>query len=177
MKKIYSVLVVSIALLSFQSHAQISVGLGGGILKSTEDNAEALFGGELYAKYDLSENMRAGVSLGYYQDSEDFLTTKIVSSLVPVSLLGEYRFLEEKFRPYAGLHVGIFHAGVKIGSTKTTETYFSASPVVGIDYRLMGNFNLNLNFKYGFSFYKNEITDEIENFSSISPNIGIFYTL
>jgi outer membrane protein W len=175
MKKIYSILVVCLSIVSFSSMAQMSVGLGGGLLKSTEENAEGLFGGEVNFKYDVTDQIRAGVNLGFYQKTEELLGLKYGSSTAPISVLGEYSFLEGKFRPYLGLHLGAMRIGAKVGNSKTSETYFSLAPVVGADYQVTDNIGVNFNFKYGFAFYKNEILDEVENFSTTSPNIGVFY--
>ena len=153
----------------------MSAGVDLGILKSTEDNAEALFGGELYFKYDVTETIRAGVNLGYYQTSDDFGTIKTTSSLMPISVLGEYLFLEDKFRPYVGLHVGLLRAGFKAGNSSTSDSYFSLAPVAGIEYGITDALGINANFKYGFAFYENGLTGETENYSTVSPNVGVFY--
>lgn len=175
MKKIYSALVVSIALLSFKSHAQISVGVGGGIISGSEKIFGYFWGAELYGKYDLNENLRTGVSLGFYRDSDKFDSFKSVRDAIPISVVGEYRFLENKFRPYAGAHLGLVRSVVRTDYPPTQEMFVSFSPVAGIDYRLLGSFNLNLNIKYSFCFYRNEVSGTLENFSTVSPNIGIFY--
>lgn len=175
MKKIYSVVLVCLSLVSFNSIAQMSIGLDGGLLKSTEDNAESLLGGELTFKYDVTDVFRVGANLGYYQTSDEVLSIKFTSSLVPVSISGEYLFLEEKFRPYAGLHLGLLKVGAKVGDSKTSDSYFSLAPVIGVDYEVSDQLGINFNFKYGFAFYKNDFTDEMESFSTISPNIGVYY--
>ncbi len=177
MKRVYSILIVCLSLVSLNSTAQISVGINGGLIKSTEDNAESLFGGELSLKYDVSDQVRAGLNLGFYQKTDELVGVKYGSSLLPISISGEYLFLEDKFRPYGGLHIGVMRAGVKIGNSKSSESYFSLAPVVGVDYQVTDNIGVNFNFKYGFAFYKNDFTDELENFSTISPNIGLFYKL
>ncbi|MCJ8290582.1 MAG: outer membrane beta-barrel protein [Crocinitomicaceae bacterium] len=177
MKKIYSVALVCLSLISFNSMAQMSIGLGGGLLKSTEDNAESLLGGELTFKYGVTDEIRVGANLGYYQTSEEILSTKFTSSLVPISVSGEYMFLEDKFRPYVGLHLGLLKAGFKVGDSKASDSYFSLAPVIGVDYEVSDQLGINFNFKYGFAFYKNDFTDEMESFSTISPNIGVYYKL
>ena len=40
------------------------------MLKSTEENTEGILGGELNFKYDVNDNIRAGVNLGFYQKTE-----------------------------------------------------------------------------------------------------------
>lgn len=179
MKKIYSVVIVCLSLVSFNSMAQISLGAGLGLLKSTEDNSESLFGGELYFKYDLTDAFRAGVNLGYYQTSDKIAGTKFTSSLVPVSVSGEYLFLDDKFRPYVGVHLGVLRAGFKAGnsSNSNSTSYFSLAPVAGAEYTISDQLGINVNIKYGFAFYKNDFTGDIENFSTFSPNIGVFYKL
>lgn len=176
MKKVYSILMVVGALLSFQSMAQVSVGLNLGINKSTQDNAEALLGGELNLKYDFTDNVRGGANLGFYQKSEEALGIKVTSSAVPFSVFGEYMFLEDNFRPYAGIHLGAFRAGGKVGNSSISETYFSLTPTVGADYMVSDQLGINFNIKYGVVFYKN-ISDETDNFSTISPNVGVFFKL
>lgn len=83
LKQLKLALIVSLSVISFNSVAQMSPGVDLGILKST-DKAEALFEGELYFKYDLTESIRAGVNIGYYQTSDEFGTIKIISSLKPI---------------------------------------------------------------------------------------------
>lgn len=175
MKKVYTILCLSIALFSIQATAQVSGGLGGGLLRSTEDNAESMLGFELYVKYDVTDAFRAGINFGYYQKTDEVFGVTFRSSLVPISITGEYVFLENNFRPYVGLQLGVLQAGFKSGNTKTSDSYFAFAPVVGADYHINDQIGLNFNFKYGFAFYKNDLTDELDNFKTISPNIGIFY--
>lgn len=177
MKKIQSFILIGMSILSFQGLAQLSIGAGVGLLKTTEENSEAHFGGELALKYDLSDAFRIGVNLGFYQDAQEVFGTKFKSSLAPISVLGEYQFLDGKFKPYAGLHLGLMRAGYKVGNSSDSESYFSIAPVLGAGYEVTDNIGINLNFKYAISFYKNDFTDEIDNFSSISPNLGVFYRL
>lgn len=177
MRKMYSILVLTATMISFQSLSQFSVGLGVGVLKSTEDNSDVLFGGELAGKYDFSESFRVGLNLGWYQTTEEFFGTKFKSSLAPISISGEYLFLEEKFRPYVGVHLGLLRVGFKSGNSSNSDSYFSLAPVAGIEYQVSDNIGINANFKYGFAFYKNDFTDEIDNYSTISPNLGITYHL
>lgn len=177
MKNAYSVLIVCLSLISFSSMSQISVGINGGIVKSTEENSESLLGGELVVKYDVREQIRAGVNLGFYQKSDEVFGVKYATNFMPISISGEYLFLESDFRPYVGLHIGGLRSGVKVGNSSSSEFYFALSPVVGADYQINENIGINLNFKYGFAFYNNDLTDELDNFSTISPNIGVFYKL
>jgi outer membrane protein W len=182
MKKWSVGLIIGLATISFPSTAQMSFGAGLGIIRPTTNGAKAYFGGELTAKYDITEQFRAGVNLGYYQRSDKSGTVKVSSSLAPVSVSGEYLFVEEtkSFRPYAGLHLGLLRDGYKVsngGTNKLTNSFFSLAPVLGFDYGLGGNVGLNFNFKYGVSFYRNTFTNKTESFSMISPNIGITYRL
>lgn len=177
MKKVYSILVVALVLLSFQSVAQIAVGVNLGINKSTEENSEALFGGELNVKYDFTDNVRGGANLGFYQKSDEVFGVKFRSSLVPFSVFGEYLFLEDGFRPYVGLHLGALRAGFKSGNTNSSQSYFSLTPTVGADYMVTDQIGINANIKFGVAFYKNDFTDELDNFSTFSPNVGVFFKL
>lgn len=175
MKKIYLMIVLALSVGAFQSTAQVSAGVGLGILKSTEDNSNAEFGGEIYVKYELTDNFRAGVNLAFYQRTEEFFGSKIRYSSAPISVSGEYSFLDDKFRPYLGMHLGLFRSGIKSGNTSASNSYFSLAPVLGIDYELTDNVGLNVNFKYGFVFFNNDFTGKTDNFSTISPNIGVTY--
>ncbi len=175
MKKVYSILVVATVLLSFQSMAQVAVGVNLGINKSTEDNAEALFGGELNLKYDFTDNVRGGANLGLYQKSDESFGVKYRWSLVPFSVFGEYVFLSDAFRPYVGLHLGALKAGSKFGNTSTSQTYFSLTPTAGADYMVTDQFGINANIKFGVAFYRNTISDDLESFSTFSPNVGVLY--
>ncbi|NVK66406.1 MAG: porin family protein [Flavobacteriales bacterium] len=174
MKKIYSILVVAIMLLSFQSMAQVAAGINLGINKSTQDNSEALFGGELNFKYSFSDNVRAGANLGFYQKSDKASGITVSSNVLPFSVFGEYLFLEDDFKPYAGIHLGALQTTSKLGNFSASETYFSLTPTVGADYMVSDQLGINFNIKYGVAFYKN-IVDETESFSTISPNLGVFF--
>ena len=44
MKNLRNAILIGLTIFSFNSSAQMSLGVGGGILKSTEDNSEAVFG-------------------------------------------------------------------------------------------------------------------------------------
>jgi outer membrane protein W len=177
MKQVYKVLAVAALFISFQSSAQLAVGLNGGLMKSTEDGSEAHFGGEFTFEKKITTNIQAGVNVGFYQNSEEVLGVKFKSNLMPFSVFGEYLFLDGSFRPYVGLHLGALRAVAKADNTSSSNTYFSLTPAVGADYMVADQVGINVNFKYGVAFYKNDFTDELDNFSTFSPNIGVFYVL
>lgn len=165
-------------LFTLNASAQMSVGLGGGLLSSTEEGAEANFGGEFYGKFELTNAFRIGANIGFYQKSYDILGTKLRTNFLPISALAEYVFMEDKIRPYAGLHIGVTSVGASIsGGESSSEAYFSTAPVAGLDLGLTDELSLNINVKYGFVFYDNELTEGNDNFQYFSPNIGVSYKL
>ena len=162
MKKVYKSLVLAALLISFQSSAQLAVGLNLGLLKSTEENSESHFGGEFIFEKKITTNIQAGVNVGFYQSSEEVLGIKFKSNLMPFSAFGEYLFLEGDFRPYVGLHLGALRATAKADNTSSSNTYFSLAPTVGADYMVADQIGINVNIKYGFAFFNNDITDELD---------------
>jgi outer membrane protein W len=166
---------VAVTLFAFQSAAQMGAGLNLGIIKPTDGNSEALFGGELNFKYTISENLRAGVNLGFYQKSNTAAGIKSSNSAIPFSVFGEYIFLDSDFKPYAGLHLGGLRTGGKSGNLSYNTSYFALTPTVGADYMVTDQLGVNFNIKYGVNFFRNAFTDELDNFSTISPNIGVFF--
>ena len=77
---------------------------------------ESSLGGELSAKYLLTDAFRVGINLGYYRLNEhNFIVQngkgniKVVSNSIPVSVSvsGEFLFLNNKFRSYIGAHISL----------------------------------------------------------------------
>ena len=156
--------------------AQTQVGLDGGILKSTQENARLFYGAEVMVKREVSEAVRGNVNLGIYQYTNVVVGSKVRSYAVPVSVGLDYSFLSNDVRPYLGVNAGLMIRTVNqlFGSASTFNP--SISPVAGVDYQLNDHFGLNLNFKYSFVFYRDESTPAPDFISWMNPNAGVFYT-
>ena len=180
MKKLFFT-TLSALLLSFTGNAQISATLNAGTLFLSDTDGEAFIGFNFEGKYDLNQNMRAGLALGLYNYSEDFDEggddLSVGLNIIPISASFEYKILTDNFRPYAGINVGLNRssASVKVLGDKVTvsDNFFSFAPVVGAEYMISDNFGINLNAKYHYIF----VEDNADNGTAIAVNLGVVLAL
>lgn len=175
MKSRITLLALIFAFLSNEATSQTQVGLGLGILKSSQQGTVSFLGGELYAKRNISDAIRMEVNFGFYTYSETTSGQKNRVSGLPISIGGEYLFLKDKFRPHLGISGGLMGALVSNSFGSGSDFRPFLSPKVGVDYHLSDNIGINANFKYNFVFYRDESTSGPDFVSTISPNIGVFY--
>lgn len=176
MKRYYFCLIGMLLLVPIGSYSQTQLGLSFGVLSSIQENARVHYGGEVYAKLEGTENFRVGVSLGAYQSVvTTIIGEKVHFIILPIGANAEYVFLKEKFRPIIGISAGL--QGNMTSTENGTGTFFQPfiAPVAGAEYRINENIGININVKYSFVFNRDESTPEIDFYSLISPNIGVFY--
>ncbi len=178
MKKLFTICCLATLLFSGNAYSQISIGAGVGILNQIIEDVEtdAHFGGEIYAKFEVSDAFRVGASLGFYNKTTDVFGFKVSTKFIPVSVSGEYLFLDGNLRPYVGVHLGTMLVASRVDSEEDSEGYFNVSPVAGIEFNINDNLGLNLNVKYGVTFLENGF-GENDTFTTLSPNVGFFYRL
>ncbi len=130
------------------AHAQVSVGANFGMYKTAVENADPVYGFNIAGKYNFTDNLRAGINLGYYFKTTEILGTKITSYTMPVAAGVEYVFLSSDFSPFAGLDVGLYNYGARSKNSSSSKSYFGVAPIVGVEYKLADNLLLTGNFKY-----------------------------
>ena len=173
MKKLFFTTLTAL-LFTFTGNAQISATLNGGTLFLSDLDDEVFIGFNLEGKYDINENMRAGLAFGLYNYSDGDDDIKVGVNIIPISASFEYKILSDAFRPYAGINVGLNRtsAVIKFGgeSERDGENYFSFAPVVGAEYMISNNFGINLNAKYHYILSGD---DNIDNATAIAVNFGV----
>lgn len=178
MKKINTI-VCAVLLLAGTQHAsaQISMGLNAGMLTTTGNNPNNVNypGFTIYGKYGINENIRAGISISTFSKKTSYAggpftpAYTITSRISPITLTGEYLFLTDAFRPYAGLNMGLYTNRVNVNpGNNSSETGFGIAPVIGADYKFNENLFINLNFRYHLVF-------EDPTSKLFSSEIGIGY--
>ncbi|MFA9213413.1 MAG: outer membrane beta-barrel protein [Candidatus Methylacidiphilales bacterium] len=197
----------------FTSNAQISIGLTGGfgtgmdLAKPLGGSGDKLasengFGGGITGRYWLNDNMAVGLNVSYFSFNSKNVPSGVTSSysVLPISLAFDYYFMDEGFKPFAGLE-----AGYMIGSwiAKYNANYdgngnpafdmsyknngLFVAPVVGVAYGINDNFDILLNAKYvlGLNGGKQDLTYSIsglpamqidsEASSFVNVNLGVSY--
>lgn len=181
MKKITITLIACLMVcFSFNSNAQNYLGAGVGIFSFTEGDADPYFGPEFGFKFELNESLRAGVSLGYFFDSEKVElgdeSFRATAFAMPILANVDYFLMDGDFKPYAGANIGTYIFGFRYDGDSESEGYFGFAPAVGFEYELSEGLFLNSNFKYNVFFYENW-QGETDNQGAISFNIGVIYQL
>jgi hypothetical protein len=204
----------------FTSNAQISIGVTGGfgtamdlvkpINRFTRNLAsENGFSVGITGRYWLNKKMSTGINISYFSfDVKKFWGVNIPNSVTssysvtPISLAFDYYFMDEGFKPFAGLEVGYMMCS---WSTKfdanaegTGEPAFKTSmknnglflaPVIGAAYGVNDKFDIILNTKYLFGINggkqewiisKDFSPDESEQIDAIASsfvnvNLGVSY--
>lgn len=137
---------------------------------------DAQFGIEIYCKFKVSEAFLVGVNLGFYNKTYNGFGFKVSTRFIPVSVSGEYLFLDGNLRPYIGVHLGTMLLASKFDGEGGSNGYFNVAPVAGVEFNVNDNVDLNLNVKYGITFYEDGL-GENDTFATLSPNVGFFYRL
>lgn len=160
-----------------QASAQISLGLNAGMLSTTGNSPNNVNypGFTISGKYGINDNIRAGLSISTFSKKTTYVAGPftpgytVTSRISPITLTGEYLFLTDAFRPYAGLNIGLYTNRVNVNpGSNSSETGVGIAPVIGADYKFNENLFVNLNIRYHLVF---------ENPTSklFSSEIGIGY--
>ncbi len=170
MKKIKFLIVGIIMILGVQNvQSQISIGADFSGLRPMQDDAEFMFGGVVYGRYGITDNIQLGINIGFYQKSYGSIFGQTIKgSVMPITLSGEYLFMTDNVRPYAGVDLGLYNFMAKFGSESNSEIKFGLAPVAGLQFGINDNIYLNANTKYHLI-----LDPDIDNFWSF--NIGVGY--
>jgi hypothetical protein len=195
----------------FSSNAQISIGVTGGfgtamdLATSTGGDklaSENGFGGGISGRYWLNNNMAAGINISYFSFGIKDVPSGINSSysVKPISLAFDYYFMDEGFKPFAGIEAGYiigswiakYEANIGgSGDPAFDMTYKNnglfVAPVVGTAYGINDNFDILLSAKYmlGLNGGKQDLKYSIsgppsmqidtEASSFVNVNLGVSY--
>lgn len=179
MKKINMLVCAFLLLAGTQkANAQMTVGINGGILSTTGNSPNNVNypGFTIYGKYGINDNFRAGLSISTFSKKTDYTgpfspAFSVINRITPITLTGEYLFLTNAFRPYAGLNLGLYANRVNFNpGNSSSETGFGVAPVIGLDYKFNENLLINLNIRYHLVF--DDPTSKL-----FSGEIGIGYQL
>lgn len=139
-----------------QEYKKFKVGTGLFYSASMDDAFSSGIGLYVEPKYNITDNIAAGVYYGLaFTGSVDAETGDVSAATVtPILLTGEYYFNTKKVRPYAGIGLGFYNrAAIEItGETILTEengvaeggaSNFGFAPKAGV---LLGHFDLSLTY-------------------------------
>jgi len=167
MKKMKKLFILSLFVGMFQvkNYAQIS---GGANLGTMISDGEAIFGVTVNGKYELNDKLKVGANLGYFSKKTEFFGSSIRYSIMPITGLVEYKLIENKLNPYAGLDLGFYRFGI----AGFSGTYLGLAPTTGINYEIDDKLSINGNFKFHYI-----LSSELSSSSLININAGISYKL
>jgi outer membrane protein W len=170
---------------SFTVNAQIRLGAGVMTGLPMGDFADVFgfgIGGGVSGEYMLTDNIGAGLSVGFLSFAPQSEFEDIASNLtmIPIHLQGNYHFMPgEDFNFYAGLGLGINMItstvpeisvpffGVIQEEAKETESEFAIIPRIGVNYMFTDVLGLDFNLGYAL----------VGDFSYVPINIGVVYNL
>lgn len=173
MKKTKCILIL-LALCSTVSYAQMSGGIGLGLLTPMGQNSgDSQFGLNLMGRYEISDEISVGATIGYYQKSnkQTIFGTTYKSSIftLPVSLTAQYLFMKNDFRPYLSGDLGLFTLGARFNGGSSSSSYLSFAPGAGARYSINKELSLDFSLKYNIVFISNN------NTGLLGANIGVLY--
>ncbi|MDR1678186.1 MAG: porin family protein [Prevotellaceae bacterium] len=163
------------------ANAQIKLGIDLGLqvpMGDFEKMAEVGLGGNVNGEYAITENIGAGLSIGYYKfsfkdngfgEDESFTVT-------PVALNGKYYFMTEGLKPYAGLDLGMYFLSSTFENSEV-KGKFGLAPVVGLQYDFSDNMAINANVKYNYIMAGEKEELGADALTSFGINVGVVYTL
>jgi len=164
-KKLF--LVMAITMICGKTFGQnLSAGLDLGVFSSGSVNYT---GFSLNGRYSLNDNVKVGVTYGYYSKTETIGSTSSSVAYSPFAVTFDYKFNDNDFSPYAGIDVGIYGLSVSVGSISLSTNNLGFAPKFGATYKLSDNLDLNTNVKYHY------ITAEGGSGSATSFNVGAIF--
>lgn len=134
----------------YEAKAQFSVDAAFGMYKSFAKDSDGVFGVNLAAKYQLSDNLRAGIGFGYYSKSTTVFNIKVRSFVMPIVANIEYILFDDGFAPYVGIDAGVYSFGATSSGSTNSNAYLGVAPIVGVDFPLNDMLFVTGNLKYNF---------------------------
>ncbi|MES2381381.1 MAG: outer membrane beta-barrel protein [Bacteroidota bacterium] len=174
MKKIITTVALTVALM-FGAKAQQGEILGGvnlGYLLPMGKFGDAVDGGLGYGisgKYFLTDNLSAGINANYFSLALKSASSYSVSS-TQFHLSGDYFFMTDEVRPYAGIDFGMTQYTFDFFGGEVKENYLSYGLGAGLMYFFNDNFAGN-----GMVRFNSINAEEASNYLSIG--LGVTYKL
>ncbi len=163
MRKLQILAIALFCIVTFSAKAQMNIGATVGITLPMGDLGDAYntgFGFNAIGKYNLSDNMAIGASVGYSSFGTDF--DGFSFGVIPVTGLFEFSFGSGAFKPYIGADLGLYVFRAKVtflgSSSSSTESYIGLAPTGGIMYDINSNLAFIANLKYNMVFSDNTST-------------------
>lgn len=172
MRNIFTLLALVLTSFTFSATAQISIGASVGAQLPMGDFGDVFntgFGINGVAKYDLNENMKVGLNVGYNSFGSDL--NGVSASLIPVTGLFEYYLPMEGFKPYIGADLGFYNIKLEALGISDSETYIGFAPTAGVLYDFTEQLSFNANLKYNY------IDADNDNITYVGVNLGLVYKL
>jgi len=174
MKKIITAVALTASLM-FGAKAQQGEALGGvniGYMLPTGTFGDLVDGGLGYGisgKYFLTDNITAGVNANYFALSLKSASSYSISS-TQFHLSGDYFFLTDEVRPYAGIDFGLTQFKAESFASEAKSNYLSFGVGGGLMYFINDDFAIN-----GMVRYNSIRADEAANYLSIG--LGVTYKI
>lgn len=196
-----------VAATMFSSNAQISFGLTGGLGLPMGDmsNKDKMnigngFGGGIFGRYWLNEKMAVGLNASYFSFTPNDIPSGTTASMsvIPVTAAFDYYLMDEGFKPFVGLELGMLNnsmkltqtvSGVSAESTASTTGLLFA-PVVGVAYGITDAIDISLNAKYMYGMTDGKVdvkttfggssttvSQDFYNTTYVGINLGVSYKL
>jgi opacity protein-like surface antigen len=172
MKKITAILIACFTMLHFNTvkAQEFSAGASLGLFRSTDAAASGQFGFNLTGRYHISDQIRVGLNLGYYQGSTTgFLGASITTSTMPITGTFEYSFNDNDISPFVLADLGFYRSAASFMGESASSTDFGFAIGAGTNYLLTDNLTAFGNAKYHF------IMPEGGMFYAYTINIGLLY--
>ena len=176
MRKLRILVVAIISFVTFSASAQIGIGGTVGLTLPMGDFGNGLktgFGFNAIGKYNLSDNMAIGASVGY--SSFGTGSDNLSFGVIPITGLFEYSFGSGAFKPYLGSDLGLYMFRSKVtffgNSSSSSDTYFGFAPTAGATYEFKSNLSFCANLKYNF------VMSDNSNSTWLGINAGIIFKL
>ena len=175
--------------LVFSSTAFSQLGIKGGIGLGVNisPNRFSHGGAALGLTYNFKERLRAEVlvealfrkdNFTYLVQNTEGNSTMIesqesISSLIPITLGIDYKFLTGKIQPYAGLNAGIMTRGTRTDNQSYNSQYFLIQPKIGLNTVLTPNLLFDFTLKSQLMMLGNTHPQTITN--TLVLSIGLNY--
>lgn len=177
MRKLQILAIALFCIVTFSAKAQMNIGATVGITLPMGDFGNGLetgFGFNAIGKYNLSDNMAIGASVGY--SSFGTGSDNLSFGVIPVTGLLEFSFGSGALKPYIGADLGMYIFMTKFtfmgSSSSSTDAYFGLAPTGGIMFDITSNLSLIGNLKYNMVFSKDAL-DRSQTSSWLGINAGI----
>ncbi len=158
MKK--TILFVGALIVATSMSAQINVGVNfllGFPSGEWADGVNTGFGGGVEGNYFVNEDISVGLEVGFNSFGTDVDGASF--SITPISIKGEYYFLDDEFRPFVGFGFGYYLVSGKspgfpplIPEVNATMNGFGISPRIGGSYQVSDLIAIVLNINYNILF-------------------------